>query len=693
MRILFALIVAINSYHQDDINDLNGCLNDLDGINSFLEAHCNKEKDLNLKLHKTILKNENATRQAVINEFKMFESAQDNDVCLFYFSGHGAQIDAPKEFWHESDRKLEAIVCHAEKGNDNLLIDKELSFLIANAQKDKEIHFIVITDSCHSGSNTKDNTFKVRSVSPNINTRKVDAYLGRSDYDEIKNDEGKVIGLSVPIGKHLKLAACTNSELAKEKNLGNDRQIQGIFTYSILEVLKSNGYNLSYLNLINKVRIKAQSLTRNQSPQLELISLYPQESNRTFLNGLLEGDKPTFQISYNKEENRWEINVGSIYGIQENDVAVLNDNQQVEIKTVNTTCSILEGIEALNSYDTEKIYDGIVIPKSRKKLNIWFSQDSNENARKTFIEFFKEITSPFIELNPDKDIDYIIRAVEDVFALTHPEGYIPVFSRIKGQDKSEARKFLNIVERIAEWHYILSINNPNSRIKESEIKITLSKVEKPHTQENPDSSEAILIDNEQEDNVFCYYFDENHPKGPWHPPFFRLSITNNSQTRKFWVTALYCGVDYIPDKKGYYTSTAFSITNRFLRKEELNRGHVAKMTDEIHEFNTNRRIEYESIQLSLLDDYFDQGYNEIKDTIKIFISTEEIDSSPFNTDGIPIDVEGVLSEKQAGRPILFKPKLSDWCTFEIPITIVKPRDLGIIDFGQSKSFYGVTIAG
>ncbi|MGK7893178.1 MAG: hypothetical protein AB4372_05980, partial [Xenococcus sp. (in: cyanobacteria)] len=245
----------------------------------------------------------------------------------------------------------------------------------------------------------------------------------------------------------------------------------------------------------------------------------------------------------------------------------------------------------------------------------------------------------------------------------------------------------------AEWHYVLSINNQNSSIKESDIKITLCKVEKPHTQENPDSSEAILIDKEQEDNVFCYYFDENHPKGPWHPPFFRLSITNNSQTRKFWVTALYCGVDYSPDKKGYYTSTAFSITNRFLRKEELNRGHVAKMTDEIHEFNTNRRIEYESIQLSLLDDYFAQGYNEIKDTIKIFISTEEIDSNLFNTKGIPIDVEGVLPKKQLGTPILFQRQPSDWCTFEIPITIVKPRDLGILDFGQSKSFYGLTIVG
>jgi len=684
---IFALLVAINEYNQDGIGNLHGCVNDLEAINEFLKEHSKREG--NIKLHEKILINAEATRQAVIDGFKLFENAKHEDVCLLYFSGHGSQIEAPKEFWNESDSKLETICCHQEKGNDNLLIDKELSFLIHNAQKDKKVHFVVITDSCHSGSNTKDSSFSVRSVSSNINSRKVDTYLGRLHFNEIKNDNGEIVRLSSPLGKHFKLAACTNSEVAKEKSLGTDNKVRGVFTYSLLEILKSNGYNLSYLNLASKVRIKARDLAKDQSPQLETIALHPQERNCIFLNGLLEGQQPTFQVSYNNNENRWEINVESFYGIREKDIAVLlNDGKQVEITAVKATYSVLD-FGPLNFYDRGQVFDAIVIPKSRRKLKIDFPTNSNGSTSNTFLLELLE-KSPFIELSHSKDINYVIRVLDDNLALTHPESYIPVFSRIRGQGEREARLFLKIVEQIAEWHHILSISNPNSKIKESEIEINFSSVEKPHTLDWKlvDSAPSILIEDWEEDNVFCYHFDENHPKGPWHEPAFRLSIINRSK-RKFWVSALYCGVDYTVDGTGSnYSSTSFSITNRFLEKEELSNGDVAKLTDEL-----NENFELESITLSLLDDYFDQGYNEIKDTIKIFISTEEIDTSPFNMVGIPIDVEEIAGEKPAGKVLPVQPPESDWRTLEIPLTIVRPRDEGMLNVGQSKSFYGLTIVG
>jgi hypothetical protein len=687
MQNLFALLVGINNYNQPEIRDLDGCLNDLEQVNLFLEVHSKRNE--NVKLHRKILKNAKATRQAVIDGFKLFEDAQDGDVCLFYFSGHGSQIDAPKEFWNESDDKLEAIVCHVEKGNDNLLIDKELSFLIANVQKDKEVHFIVITDSCHSGSNTKDSSFSVRSVPSNINSRETDTYLGREYFNEIKNDNGEIVRLSPPLGKHVKLSACTNSEVAKEKSLGIDSKVRGIFTYSILEVLKSNGYNLSYLNLASKVRIKALSLTKDQSPQLETIALHPQEHNRIFLNGLLEGEQPTFQVSHNEKENRWEINVGSIYGIHEKDIAVLlDDDEQVEITAVQTTFSILD-FGPLNFHPRDKIFDATVIPKSRRKLKIGFSTNSHGSSSNTFLLEFLE-KSPVIELGSGNDINYIIRVADDTLALTHPESYIPIFSRIHGQREPQARLFLKIVEQIAEWHHIVYISNPNSKIEESEVEIKFSAIEKTYIAPLNliDSVSSILIEDWQEDNVFRYHFYEEHPKGPWHTPAFRLSLINNSKKRKLWVSVLYCGTGYTVDGTGMnYSSTSFSITNRFLEKEELSIGGIAKLTDELN------GVELESITLSLLDDYFDQGYNEIKDTIKIFLSTEEIDTSPFNMVGVPIDVEEVMAPRPAGTLRPLEVQQSDWRTFEIPVTIVRPRDEGTLNIRQSKSLYGLTIVG
>jgi hypothetical protein len=686
MRNLFALLVAINNYAQSGIRDLDGCLNDLEDINLFLEAHCKRTK--NVELHRKILKNEEATRQAVINGFKLFEDAQNGDVCLFYFSGHGSQIDAPKEFWNESDAKLEAIVCHVEKGNDNLLVDKELSFLIANVQKDKEVHFIVITDSCHSGSNTKDSSFSVRSVPSNINSRETDTYLGREYFNEIKNDNGEIVRLSPPIGKHVKLSACTNSEVAKEKSLGIDSKVRGIFTYSIFEVLKSNGYNLSYLNLASKVRIKTLSLTKDQSPQLETIALHPQEHNRIFLNGLLEEEQPRFQVNHNEKENRWEINVGSIYGIHEKDIAVLfDDDEQVEITAVKTTFSILD-FEPLKFHPRDKIFDAAVIPKLRRKLKIGFSTNNRHGSSNILLEFLEK--SPVIELDNGNDINYIIRVADDTLALTHPESYIPIFSRIRGQREPQARLFIKIVEQIAEWHHIVYISNPNSKIEDSEVEIKFSAVEKPYIAPLNliDSVSSILIEDWQEDNIFRYHFYEEHPKGPWHTPAFRLSLINTSKKRKLWVSVLYCGTGYTVDGTGMnYSSTSFSITNRFLEKEELSIGGIAKLTDELND------VELESIILSLLDDYFDQGYNEIKDTIKIFLSTEEIDTSPFNMVGVPIDVEEVMAPRPAGTLRPSEVQQSDWRTFEIPVTIVRPRDEGTLNIRQSKSLYGLTIGG
>jgi hypothetical protein len=689
MQNLFALLVAINNYEQPEIGDLDGCLNDLEDIKEFLEAHC-KRND-NVKLHRKILKNAEATRQAVIDGFKLFEDAQNGDVCLFYFSGHGSQIDAPKEFWNESDGKLEAIVCHVEKGNDNLIIDKELSFLIANVQEGKEVHFLVITDSCHSGSNTKDISFSVRSVPSNINSREIDTYLGRKNFYETKNDNGEIVRLSPPLGKHVKLSACTNSELAKEGKLGNDGKVRGIFTYSIFEVLKSNGYNLSYLNLINKVRIKVLSLAKDQSPQLETIALQPQERNRIFLNRLLEGEQPIFQVSFNTYKDRWEINVGSIYGVYENDIAVLlEDKKKVEITAVQTTFSILD-LGTLNFHDRKRIFDATVIPKSRRKLKIGFPTNSNGSTNNTFLlKLIEEL--PVIELGSGNDINYIIRVAENTLALTHPESYIPIFSKIHGQTEREARLFFQIVQQIAEWHHIVDISNPNSKIEESEIEIKFSAVEKPYISQLNiiDKVSSIPIEYWQEDHVFRYHFYEEHPKGTWHNPAFQLSVINNSKTRKFWVSVLYCGMGYtVDDTRRNYSSTSFSITNRFLDKEELSIGGIARLTDE---YNNNEE-ELESIILTLLDDYFDQGYNEIKDTIKIFISTEEIDTSPFNTPGVPIHVKELMAARSAATSPTLEIEQSDWRTFEIPVTIVRPRDEGTLYVRQNKSFYGLTIVG
>ena len=420
-----------------------------------------------------------------------------------------------------------------------------------------------------------------------------------------------------------------------------------------------------------------------------MIAVPPQECSRTFLNGVLENERPTFQVCYEAAPGRSVIKVGHVYGIREGDVAVLADGTEVAIKKVYIAYSLLD-FGPLAFHARRDVYDATIKPAFRKTLNLAFAPGCNEAAKDVFMEVLKETASPAISFDSKAGADYALHAVDNTLALTYPESRTPVFSRIRGQGKAEARLFLNILEQIAECHRIVAIANPNTTIRESEVGVELRIVDAPHTHQNPDTAPATLIEDWRGENVFRYSFDDTVPGGPWHPPAFRLSIVNHSKAREFWVSALYCGVGYIPDRT-HYTSTSFSITNRFLEQELLKKKTAAKMADEINDPYADRHVAYESIQLSLLDDYFDRGYNEIKDVIKVFISTEELDTSPFNMKGVAIDTEGQLAEKPAGQ--LQPPPQPDWRTYEIPITIVKPRDLGILNTKQDKAFQGLTIVG
>lgn len=691
IRNIFALFVGIDEYNQNGINNLAGCLNDVDGMELFVDSYCGKNN--NIQAHKRILKNKDATRKNIIKAFEIFKEAQQNDTCLFYFSGHGARIDAPKEFWNESDGMIEAIVCFKD-GSDNLLVDKELSYLISEATKDKDIHFVVITDSCHSMSNTKAITNEtIRSASFNFKNIKIDDYLGRKYYSEIKSENSEVIRLSAPMGKHFKLSACTKNELAKEKPLGEIGKVSGIFTHALFNILTTNGGNLSYSNLINKIRIKVQSISKDQSPQLELIKLHSIEQDALFFNGILAKEKPVFQISYENQISKWVLNIGAIYGLKANDIVViLEGNQPVLIEQVEQNRSILElDFNKFYNYNRKEIYDCTILFKSRKKLNLTFSDDSEKKTK----NIKKILDGNFsIEMTSNKGVDYVIHAKNDFFKLTYPNQDKAVFSRVEGLNDSSGKVFIKLIERVADWHHILSISNELSTIPEDAIEIGLSFLDKPYIYDHPDMDRSPnIIKNWKKDNVFRYIFDDSHPKGPWHPPYFRLSITNKSFGTAYWISVLYCGTWYkLDNNRKNITSTSYSITNKFLNKALLNPTKTIKIVDEVN--NRNSKYIYESIELSILDDYFDNGLNEIKDIIKIFVSTEEIDTSFLNLEGIPIDITELesLNEKPAGKGAHQLP-ISDWRTFEIPITIVRPRDLGMLNKNQDKSLGGITLIG
>jgi hypothetical protein len=92
---IFALIIGINKYLDEDIRNLKGCINDSENVCKFLTGslHANP-------LHIRHLRDAEATRKAILSAFEEHfinnQEIQQNDAIIFYFAGHGS-YEAPAE--------------------------------------------------------------------------------------------------------------------------------------------------------------------------------------------------------------------------------------------------------------------------------------------------------------------------------------------------------------------------------------------------------------------------------------------------------------------------------------------------------------------------------------------------------------------------------------------------------------------
>ncbi len=638
MSKLFAFLVAIDEYPIER-HKLSGCVNDLNDIESYLSNHFDKEI---VEYRSHILLNEAASRENIIKGFDHFAEATEEDICLFFFCGHGSQAPAPEEFWHiEPDRMNESLVCWDSRLPDGMdLMDKELSYLIWKATKDKHPHFVVIMDCCHAGSNTRAVDVKARMAEPSHLPSKIEHYHGFEFYK--KSIENNKTNVSPPRGNHIHLAAARSIETAKELKVeGSSR---GIFTYNLIKTLQQSGGHLSYADLVKRIRIKTANRVANQSPQVE--ATQANDILKPFLKGAIAFEKSQFLISFDNNLG-WVVDAGAADGIvnsseSSDTIFKLKDSGDlVKIQKVFPNQSSVSGME---TFEKGKIYEAIIIQRSTPKLKVAFAENSEPEG----VQFLKGIlkeNSQFIELVANTEgPQYFIKIVDQSFQLTLPDDERPVFKRAQGLSQPSATEFLNKTETVAKWVQTIELANPTSSIRDQEIKIELFKIDQPGNIE--DSAPASEMD-WHSPAVFSY----EKRNGEWHSPAFRLKITNTGN-RLLWVHALYIGND-------------FSITDQLLPKQDLKPGEEVWLTD------VSEGFPYKTIPLQLEDAYQAWGISEIKELVKLFISTEELAVHRFNQDGLQQDTatsstRGIGRRQQVSGP--------DWTTREIELIIKRPID-------------------
>lgn len=250
---LHALLVGIDHYQGE--GSLTQACNDVDLMHKYLRNHLNTDADF--ELNAIMLRNEQAKKEEVTKAFSHFNEVESEDVCLFYFAGHGGVLECPPhelEHLAKTTGKFETIICHDSRGPGGAdLTDQEIAHLIGTTVRNVRFsgngHFAVIMDCCHSGHGTRleldGESLNTRSVQSR-NTQRIEDFYGYT---------GK--GVYPIAGSHVQLAACQHGQRAWD----------GKYTNSLIDELVCNGALRTYAKIHTSVMNKVNSAMRgHQTP-------------------------------------------------------------------------------------------------------------------------------------------------------------------------------------------------------------------------------------------------------------------------------------------------------------------------------------------------------------------------------------------------------------------------------------------
>ena len=129
-----ALVIGIN--HYNNISGLFGCINDAHSVRSVLERHSDGSVNFAVKFL-SASGPQDALARSTLKENARELFADDAEIALFYFAGHG-HIETTGGYLCASD---------CQTGDDGLALAELLT--LANASKAR--NKVIILDSCHSG--------------------------------------------------------------------------------------------------------------------------------------------------------------------------------------------------------------------------------------------------------------------------------------------------------------------------------------------------------------------------------------------------------------------------------------------------------------------------------------------------------------------------------------------------------------
>jgi hypothetical protein len=254
-----------NSYEGWD-GQLVACENDADSTRDIATS---------LGYDTRTLKTRQATRLAVVNAIgEAAKELQKDDIFLLTYSGHGGQV--PDTNGDEPDKKDETWVLY-----DGELVDDQLHELYTRFPAG--VRIFVLSDSCHSGSVTRElyvrtapieadfglrprTAFRSKLIDPEIQEKVINR--DKEVFKQIQEDTRAVVGRS-PEATVLLISGCQDNQLS------SDGDENGLFTEALLKVWREGRYKSDYRHFQRAIK---RHMPPSQQPNYFVVGA----ANKTF---------------------------------------------------------------------------------------------------------------------------------------------------------------------------------------------------------------------------------------------------------------------------------------------------------------------------------------------------------------------------------------------------------------------------
>lgn len=536
MSSLYAFLVGINQY-DGEIRNLQGCEYDSRSVRKFLR-HFASVNELDFKAH--MLLDDEATRSGVIKGFTHFRPAKPGDICVFYFSGHGSEVEAPPELQHlQADGKLQTLVCHNSRTTAQDLTDKEVSHLIWEATTedglDKGVHFLAIFDSCHSGSVSRNTSLTPRLTPGNNSIIVLKSMYGHNQFTR----SGQQV--SPRVGRHIALSASRSYELAYEKRYKGIPR--GVFTTTLLETLEQetlHGVTYDQLMMLIHTRLHPE-VQYIQHPVVEVGGAWAQPSEVP-LFGRRKNKGLSYYMWFDQQTRKWLVNAGKMEGLavgQELTVFQGDKKRQVAIRQADD----IGQVEVVTEHwaNPQEIYP-VVLQLEAEKLVVAWGSGINHEIEAILTSINDDV---FVPVN-QASAAYIIDQKNQQLLIYSVGSARPLFEGIDLSPdhlKDGCSLFVAKLEQVGRWIYLWKKGNPDSALRVlDEFDISLQAYPDFINEQNPGAPVNIPVVGEIP--VLSYA----NKGGKWEKPVISLSIQRKSDALIYqgslWVTILFFNEKY-----------------------------------------------------------------------------------------------------------------------------------------------------